>query len=1273
MKSIIIIFLFIFSIQKEVKEKEMLDFDLLNLSSSYDYHIYTSDSSKFKKTVYFLIETKLDEMPFNIEYSFRGSSEKPSIIEKYDEEKKGNLKAFLFKLNKPNEKENFIIDFNITNINGEYALFGCSMFEERNSNFIRIEDTSKETKIQILKNKPAFILFNSANLDDCSFIITTSSFNTCKKNIHIFGSDIANINDIFILGRDFHLIRESYILYDNKTYELSPIYGTIGFILHKSAIIVLESLVDEEVIIQFKNVSNLPYIFAPYYPASTIGHHFYENFRYKKIIYPINCTNYNQDLFYFTLKPDGNYKYYYSDDIDTESDVPGALKFKNVACKSKDKYQYCEMNRSSPDQKFFYFVVEGENKPYNFIEYRSTFFNEYNYKTQEPSSSYESEINKTNPNLPIVIGNFDYNKKIYFELEINFPDNYINDNDNNIKNIDIFVQSLNREANSHLTFPLENKDVSLINNFTTETKSYFLYESNDKFSSGVKSIFFFLNHRGINPNCDIKYGTHDEKPVIYESNSIFLNEEKSFSNAYDIFFLSLNLTGMELLTNDNVYIIFEGKKEAFISDVINYKYDIGKINNNINGNYSVCQAEVEENGEKKSLKCLIPNKLNQSLNFILYLKKNIEIKVKSEIIYKGNFADSLSLIPGRKYIISNNALNNENYFVFISSDKNFNLNDISYNTIDSLDNFNEAEPIKNGKEVDDFVNKRIYTTINNSNNKDFIGFKTRNLTYPFKIIKTKIDESITQFLTYEKIYNFNLSQNNPTLFVINFSTKYGNKYLKLSSNININNFINLTYFDNLTEFQSFSETEMNKLDENVNKIFCGEHKTVVYKSIYVNNNSNLFGMNINQATEGELKLEILENFDEINKLTLKDNIPYDIKNGVNMINTELNNHQEYNFVLKYDNKISSDSIEIYRTNQNDFDSNKIVMENVKNNIKNDNKYTYNFFDFNNKPYLIIFSNNSYGLTLRQSKQKENDIDKFDNLDAKRIEVSNTNKIILLGGININDKNNDIYYFKYSLDSKYYNQLNSKWYIDDEENKDNIVDFYNREKSNIRAIRYIKYNDKIDIYLETYNLQTTGKKTAVFMFEFYDPNNILTIDLKGAKKSLYSSCYLAKLQDTKYDIINMVFFIDISLSNFKDDNNTYILLEIKGKDSAFYSTKVYMNHLNESQTEIFNDYNNCKESKNGNEITLLCNYTKTEQNNIRFMLLLNEGNQINIKNIIPEKGESSGMSKSLKLFCIIGIPIIVIAIVILVVIIIIKRKKKNRKFDESINLLTTELE
>ena len=1269
--SLLIFLLFIFTIQKEVKEKVMLDFDLLNLSSSYDYHIYTSDSSKLKKKIYFLIETELDSMPFNISYNFRDSQDTFKNVSIYYQEQKGNLTAFFFKLEKPDEKD--VIEFNVANIIGEYALFGCSMFEELNSNFIRIEDTSKANKIRIYNSRPSFILFNTANLDDYSFILSTSSFNTIKKNIHIFGSNKDDINDIFILGRDYHIIRESYILYDNKTYELSPIYGTIGFILHKSAFIVLEPLVDEEILIQFKNVSNIPYIFAPYYPSSEIGHHFFENFRYKKIVYPINCTNYYQNLFYFTLKPDGDYNYYYSNDVDSESDVPGALELKNVYCKSKNTYEYCEMNKTSLDQKFFYFIVEGEDKLYNFIEFRSTFFNELNYIIQKPSPSYESEINKNKPNLPIVIGDFEYNKKFYFKLEINFPDNYINDNDNNIKNLDIYVKLLNEEAKNHLTFPLENKDVSLIINLSTENKAYYLYESKDRFSSGVKSMFFFVNHKGKNPNCIIKYGISEEYPIKYENNSIFLNEEKSFNNIYDIFFLSLNLTAVSLLSNDYIYITFEGKKEAFISNKINYKYGSGEINNNINGNYSVCEAEIQESGDKRILSCLIPNKLNQSLSFILYLNKNNEIKVKSEIIYKGNFIESLSLIPNRKYIISNNANNNDNYYIFISFNNNFNLDNITYNTIDSLDNFDDKFHIQESKEIKGFVDKRIYTTINNKDKKAFIGFKIEKITIPFKIIKTKIDESNTQYLYYKETYKFKLTLNNPLLFAINFSPKYGNMYLKLSSNININNFNNLTYFDNLNEFHSFSETEMHKFDENVYKMFCGGNKTVVYKIIYLNNNSNLFGMFINQAKEGELGLEILENFDEIYKLILKDNIPYDMKKGINLINTELNNHSEYNFILKYYNNISSDNIEIYRTIQSDFDSNKTVMDNIPFDILNDINYIYQFFNFRDRPYLIIFYDNSYGLTLRQSKQKENDIIKHDNLGEKRVEVKNTNKINLISGININNIKDDKYYFKYSLDSKYYNQLYSIWYIDDEANMDNIIDFYKREKSNIKPIRYIKYKDIMEIYLETYNLQSTGKKTAIFMFEYYNSNHSLTIDLSASEKSLYTSLYLTKSQNNNYDIINKVFFIDLLLSNFKDDNNTYILFEIKGSESSFNSTKVYINNLNDSQTEIFSDYNNCKESKNANEITILCNYTKNSQNNIRFMLFLNEGNKINIKNIIPQKEESSSGNKSLKLFCYIGIPIIVIAIGVIVAIIIIKRKKKQLKFDESITALTTELE
>ena len=335
--------------------------------------------------------------------------------------------------------------------------------------------------------------------------------------------------------------------------------------------------------------------------------------------------------------------------------------------------------------------------------------------------------------------------------------------------------------------------------------------------------------------------------------------------------------------------------------------------------------------------------------------------------------------------------------------------------------------------------------------------------------------------------------------------------------------------------------------------------------------------------------------------------------------------------------------------------------------------SYNYFNFSKTPYLIIFHNGDSKITLRQSKLKENDINKYYNLDEKIIEVKNTNKIILISGIDIDNLNNDIYYFKYSLDSKYYDQLDTKWYIDNEENIDNIVDFYKREKSNIKPIKNIKYNDKIDIYLETYNLQSIGKKSAILMFNYNNSSNSLIIDLDASKKPLYTFCTLKKSLNTNYEISSKVFFIDLILSNFKDDNYTYILFEIKGSKSAFNSTQIYINNLNESQTEIYSNYNNCKLSNEDNEISLLCNYTKNNPNNSRFMILLNKGQKITIRNYIEEVdgGNPSG-NNSLNYFYYIGIPVIVVMICIIIAIFVIRSKKNKERKDEAITALAVEL-
>ena len=47
--------------------------------------------------------------------------------------------------------------------------------------------------------------------------------------------------------------------------------------------------------------------------------------------------------------------------------------------------------------------------------------------------------------------------------------------------------------------------------------------------------------------------------------------------------------------------------------------------------------------------------------------------------------------------------------------------------------------------------------------------------------------------------------------------------------------------------------------------------------------------------------------------------------------------------------------------------------------------------------------------------------------------------------------------------------------------DNIVDFFERGKNNIKTLKYIKYDGKIGCYFETYNLENIGKKSAILKF------------------------------------------------------------------------------------------------------------------------------------------------------------------------------------------------
>ena len=137
-----------------------------------------------------------------------------------------------------------------------------------------------------------------------------------------------------------------------------------------------EPLVDCNVTLIFENVTNLAFI-SPYIFYS-IGDTISNDFMYIKRVYEFIVNNYYQDIFYLTISYGGKYKYYYSDKYDNY-DTSNYIELKdNVKCTSKSYYEYCQINRTSLEQKGFYFVVYAERHLYNFIEFRSTFFDESN-------------------------------------------------------------------------------------------------------------------------------------------------------------------------------------------------------------------------------------------------------------------------------------------------------------------------------------------------------------------------------------------------------------------------------------------------------------------------------------------------------------------------------------------------------------------------------------------------------------------------------------------------------------------------------------------------------------------------------------------------------------------------------------------------------------------------------------------------------------------------------------------------------------------------------
>ena len=151
---VIIVFLLLFNLYvNTIVSFELTPRRVLTEISDYaDYWLYAYNSAfnPINKTIYFILESESNTLQFNIWYSFKGSNDTSTHnITIYHKEKKGNLNAFFFKVEMP-EGNNVRVDFNITNIKGEYKI-GSSRYEELNANLLVLKMQQRKIIFKFIK------------------------------------------------------------------------------------------------------------------------------------------------------------------------------------------------------------------------------------------------------------------------------------------------------------------------------------------------------------------------------------------------------------------------------------------------------------------------------------------------------------------------------------------------------------------------------------------------------------------------------------------------------------------------------------------------------------------------------------------------------------------------------------------------------------------------------------------------------------------------------------------------------------------------------------------------------------------------------------------------------------------------------------------------------------------------------------------------------------------------------------------------------------------
>ena len=926
----------------------------------------------------FFIASKMNTLPFDIEWGIKNNDSDKSNISVYYTEMKSEYNIFYFKIYKKYQT----LNFSITNIKEDECGFYHSFYEELNS-YVQImpnqffEDTYN---VNLTKNQPKFLIFNSINYGQETFLnfsIDLPSEDFHQDYVDYITSEIS-YKEGDLLNRNMKM-GSTFTIYDNNTYRIynTPYSFRFGNKIHYYCLIIRPPPKDGNIAIKFYSRNTNLYSFDSYY--NFFGKEMYTQIGYKINVYSfyiLDEHNYKNDLLYFLIRKNENISISYYYDVhyhhntydEYYSHLDNLIQLKNMSCKQKVNkdnlsYEYCEIDRNKETEDFYFVYFKNIEDINKGITIKSCLVDESKIDFIDYNNFIIFDLNEHFRYKTIGFGNYKYNETFYVYLELEFK-NKSNVNDN-INKIQISLSLNNRSIDNYFEFDFKWEGFESNKKIFYKNKYYYSYKSIYKYN--ITSGILLVKDLSDNPNCTIKIGNTYEDPYYYNNEIISLNEGKYFFNQKDKFIITLDLSKEDI--NKKILVLtFKGEKDSFISDSIDYT--ISNSLNNINGDYLNYNCELEEIGNEVVMKAIFTKLSKNIYHIILELEKNIEIYIKSEIYYyEKDFRNEFYFESGKKYIITKNILNEDSsHYIFYSSEKNFNISEIKYNFINDFNvpNLSFNLQIKNIIETNNYL-KQYATLLNKNKNSTLLIFITDNITYPFNIIKTQNDESEYQYIN-NSIYNlkFNVKENKTLLFSLKINEHKNNIYFQLTSNFLISNFNKLEYICTYgnDEIISYDNQRFLNFNDEIYKNLNIKNISIIIKEI-INKNINIIWFRFNITTNGEIELISSNNISElVNIPKIYDLDEYKLNKGINFITTERNNL--YNIIFKYEKNESLNNI--YFINYNFKDKDIININDIYNcTIKEDKYYKYHFCPLienykNHFTFVVLYNSNSQLLT-----------------------------------------------------------------------------------------------------------------------------------------------------------------------------------------------------------------------------------------------------------------------------------------------------------------------